>query len=143
MIDTEIIEAKIDIILTNLRYLDKVKFSQKKDFLQTFEKIQATKHSLQESIEASLDIANHLISEKRWDRAETYAEMFQRLYEHGIIDKDLMNSLSDMASFRNLLVHRYGTVDEERIWLILQDNLGDFELFIKKIEVYLEPSNNK
>ena len=54
-----------------------------------------------------------------------------------------MNSLSNVARFCNLLVHRYGTVDEERIWLILQDNLGDFELFIKKIEVYLESSNNK
>lgn len=87
MIDVEIVEGKIDIILTNLHYLDQIKSSDKKVFLDSFEKIQATKHSLQESIEASIDIANHLISEHGWRRAETYADMFQRLFGHDIINK--------------------------------------------------------
>ncbi len=142
MIDEEIIEVKIDIILTNLRYLDTVRKERKNDFIDSFEKIQATKHSLQESIEASLDIANHIISEKRWDRAETYAEMFKRLYDHQIVDQKLMNSLSDMARFRNLLVHRYGIVDTERLWLIIQENLEDFEFFIKKIQLFIQKNND-
>ena len=138
MIDVEIVEGKIDIILSNLHYLDQIKQSDKKVFLDSFEKIQATKHSLQESIEASIDIANHLISENGWRRAETYADMFQRLFDHDIINKDLLISLRDMARFRNLLVHRYGTIDDERLWFIVQEDIDDFELFIKKIEGYLE-----
>ena len=42
-----------------------------------------------------------------------------------------------MARFRNLLVHRYGTIDDERVWMIMQENLDDFELFIKKIEAFI------
>lgn len=137
MIDEELIEAKIDIILTNLEYLDQVKNGSKKEFLHSFERIQATKHSLQESIEACIDISNHLISENVWVRAETYSDMFFRLYEQKVIDENLKDSLSDMARFRNLLVHRYGKIDDERIWTILQEDLKDFELFISKIERFI------
>lgn len=138
MIDEEIIEAKIDIILMNLSYLETVRSSDKTVFLHSFEKKQATKHSLQEAIESCLDIANHFIAEQGWNRAETYAEMFQELYNHQIINKSLMESLSDMARFRNLLVHRYGTIDEIRLWSILQEDLDDFTLFVKKIESFLQ-----
>ena len=138
MIDEEIIESKIDIILTNLSYLETVRLSDKTVFFYSFEKKQATKHSLQEAIEASLDIANHLIAEQGWNRAETYAEMFQELHNHQIIDKPLMESLSDMARFQNLLVHRYGTIDEQRVWSILQEDLDDFSLFVKNIESFLQ-----
>ena len=102
----DIIEGKIDIILSNLDYLDDVKTVSKKDFISSFEKVQASKHSLQESFEASLDIANHLISSNSWKRAETYANMFLRLFENQVINKGLMEKLSAMARFRNILVHR-------------------------------------
>ncbi len=138
MIDEELIETKIDIILTNYSYLETVRSSDKTDFLGSFEKKQASKHSLQEAIEASLDIANHFIAEQGWNRAETYAEMFQELYKHQIIDKSLMESLSDMARFRNLLMHRYATIDEQRVWSILQEDLDDFALYVKKIESFLQ-----
>jgi len=42
MMDEELIEAKIDIILRNLEYLDQVKLGSKKEFLHSFERIQAT-----------------------------------------------------------------------------------------------------
>lgn len=40
MIDEEIIEGKIDIILSNLQYLDKIKQVRKIDILGSFKKIQ-------------------------------------------------------------------------------------------------------
>ncbi len=79
MIDRELIESKIDIIMKNLEYLEEIKNIDIEDFLGSFEKKQATKHSLQEVIEAFLDIANHMISSEGWPRAETYTEMFEHL----------------------------------------------------------------
>ena len=100
--------------------------------------MQASKHSLQESIEASLDIANHLISSNGWKRAETYADMFLRLFENQVINKDLMEKLSAMARFRNILVHRYGSFDDERLWLILQEDIKDIAVFVREIERFLK-----
>lgn len=137
MIDYEIIESKIDIILKNLNYLEEVKAFSKKEFLQSFQRIQASKHCLQESIEASLDIANHLIAGNGWQRAETYSDMFHILHDHQVIDKNLLEKLTDMARFRNLLVHRYGTFDDERLWTIIQEDIDGISDFVKKIEQYL------
>lgn len=138
MIDQELIESKIDIILENLDYLENVKKVDEEEFLNSYEKIQATKHSLQEAIEASLDISNHIISAKNWNRAETYAKMFERLQEYGVINKDLEERLSNMARFRNILVHRYGKIDNKRIFKILNENSSDMYDFIKRIEKFLD-----
>lgn len=43
-----------------------------------------------------------------------------------------------MAKFRNRVVHLYFKVDDEMIYKILQDNLEDFEVFIKDIIKILE-----
>ena len=138
MIDKEILESKIDLIMKNLDYLGEIKMMDTEDFLGSFEKIQATKHSLQEVIEASLDIANNMISRQGWSRAETYAEMFERLCENQVICEDLKDKLVDMARFRNLLVHRYGSIDDERLFEILNESLGDIHRFIEDIYAYME-----
>ena len=40
-----------------------------------------------------------------------------------------MPALQDMARFRNLLVHGYLNVDDERVVEILRTRLGDLETF--------------
>lgn len=105
MIDNELIEKKIDLIEENIEYLESVKGISLKKFNSSFEKIQATKHSLQEAIEASLDIANHIIAAKSFKRCEKYSEMFEVLARNKIIGQNLKKNLMKMAKFRNLLVH--------------------------------------
>ncbi len=138
MTDRELVESKIDVMMKNLEYLDEIRNLDVEYFLGSFEKKQAAKHSLQEVIEASLDIANHVISSEGWSRAETYAEMFERLCDNQVIDKSLRDKLADMARFRNLLVHRYGTIDEKRLFVIIMENLDDVHSFIEEIYKYME-----
>ena len=46
-------------------------------------------------------------------------------------DADLLaNKLSEMAKFRNLLVHLYWKVDNKRVIEIAQNELGSFKEFI-------------
>ncbi len=42
-----------------------------------------------------------------------------------------------MKGFRNLVVHRYGRINDEIAFTILQENLGDFALFKQAIIEYL------
>lgn len=138
MIDEELIESKIDLIFKNLEYLDEIKKIDESVFLTSFEKIQASKHSLQEAIEGSLDMANHIISSQGWERAETYSDMFERLYEKDVIGQGLNERLADMARFRNLLVHRYGKIDDRRLFKILNENIEDVHEFVVEVQRYLE-----
>ena len=43
-----------------------------------------------------------------------------------------------MARFRNLLVHRYGEIDDERVLEIIQHNLGDIVEFEKQIQRFID-----
>lgn len=136
-LDREVIEGKMDIIDRNLKYLGEVGSLSKESFLSSYRDIQAAKHSLLEIVEACIDIANYIISAKGFRRAEAYSEMFKILGENGVLEKKLSRKLQDMSRFRNLLVHRYGEIDNTRILSIVKHSLKDVEEFEKEIERFV------
>lgn len=137
MIDKTIIEGKLDIIELNLKFLDEFKNVNSEEFIGDYGDVQAVKYSLLEIIEACIDIANHIISAEGYRRAEEYADMFEILKENGVISKNLASNLGDMASFRNLLVHRYGDVDNIRVLEIVKSDLEDILEFERAIERFV------
>jgi len=137
-LEREIIEGKFDVIDRNLRFLEKIKTLTPDQFVESYRDIQAAKYSLLEIMEACVDIANYIISVKGFRRAEEYSEMFKVLKEEGIITKELATKLEDMARFRNLLVHRYGEVDNKRVLEIITHNLKDIEEFEREIEKFIK-----
>ena len=82
------------------------------------------------AIDEVIDIANHLVSFYRWREPTGYRDLFTILKEHGIIDEEHLSAFQNMASFRNMLVHRYETIDDELVFGIFKKRLDDFELFI-------------
>jgi len=138
MIDEEIIHAKIDIIETNLKLLKEIGSQKFESFSKNYRDIQAAKHSLQESIEACLDIGNHIIAERGYRRADDYKEIFEILEEEGLIESRLSRRLQEMAGFRNILVHRYGEIDLNRIYLIITQELEDIGEFLSNILMVLD-----
>jgi uncharacterized protein YutE (UPF0331/DUF86 family) len=42
-----------------------------------------------------------------------------------------------MKAFRNIVVHRYGTIDDHIAYSLLQDRIGDFELFCRDIDMFI------
>lgn len=119
----------MDIIDRNLSFLGEIKRLSLEQFLESYRDVQAAKYSLLEIVEACIDIANYIISVRGFRRAEEYSEMFKVLKEEGVIGKGLATKLEDMARFRNLLVHRYGEVDNRRVLEIIKYNLKDIEEF--------------
>ena len=53
------------------------------------------------------------------------------LFENKIINNNLKENLSNMAGFRNILVHDYTNLDREIVYEILNNNLKDIEDFRK------------
>jgi len=137
-LEKEVIEGKFDIIDRNLRFLEETKTLSSDQFVESYKDIQAAKYSLLEIMEACIDIANYIISVKGFRRAEEYSEMFKVLKEERIIGKEPATKLEDMARFRNLLVHRYGEVDNKRVLEIIKRNLKDIEEFEKEIAKFIK-----
>lgn len=138
MIDKDLIEAKFDIIETNLKFLKEFKNKSVEDLESSYRDLQAIKYSLLEICEACIDVANHIIATERLERAEEYAKMFEVLAKNRIIPKELSEKLTKMAKFRNLLIHRYAEVETESLIEIIKSNLIDIVEFMKEIEKYLK-----
>jgi uncharacterized protein YutE (UPF0331/DUF86 family) len=85
--------------------------------------------TIQMMIEICIDIAGHLISDKKLRVPTSYADTFKVLLENDCISSALYQSLENMAKFRNILVHHYDKVDEAIVIIILKKHLNDFLIY--------------
>ena len=138
LIDKETISTKFDIIEKDIEFLSEFKEMKEEEFIGSYKNLQSAKYSLLELIEACIDIAHHIIAAKGFGRAEDYREIFCLLGKRGVLDEKLASRLGDMAGFRNLLVHRYGDIDNLRVFEIINSELDDVLEFEKAILQYLE-----
>ena len=65
-------------------------------------------------------------------------DLFKKLENKKIITKKLSIILKEMKGFRNILVHRYGETDDEKVFEILSEKLEDFETFKEEILRFLK-----
>lgn len=133
MNEKEELLAKIDRLEENLKKLKSLAEMDREELLDDFRNIEASKHLLQTSIEIMIDISNMLIARRRLGQADTNAEAFIILAQNDIISQENQEKYAVMARFRNRVVHMYDSVNETEIYDILNNNLGDFRLFIKEI----------
>lgn len=110
----------------------------KEKFLKERHLVASAKYYLIVSIEAAIDLSNHLISRNNLRIPESYADTFKVMAEVGVISKDLTRKLMEMAKFRNRLVHIYWEVDDEVIYDIIKEDIGDIEEFMDAFREFLK-----
>jgi uncharacterized protein YutE (UPF0331/DUF86 family) len=91
-------------------------------------------HAMLVSIQSAIDISSHLISQNDLKRPSTYREAFDLLGQAGMIPEELAGELSDLAGFRNVLVHIYWDLNLEEIYGILQNDLKTLRLFRDEVK---------
>jgi len=85
--------------------------------------------TLQLAIEVCLDIANHVIADRRLRVPATHAESFTILAEAGLLESAQRDAMIRMSGFRNLIVHEYARIDPGMVLRTLREHLGDFSRF--------------
>lgn len=131
--DQDVIQAKADVVEEAFGVLDAIEADGQTAFMEDDRSYYAARTALLEAVEAALDAANHAIAAEGLRRAEDYADLVTVLEEEGIVEADLAERVRAMARFRNLLVHRYGTLDRERVWRILVHEREDVEAFLARL----------
>lgn len=128
-------------VFNSLDTLKEISKLSKDDFLKDKFKIASSKYFLIVSIEATIDMCNHIISRNRFRVPESYADTFKVMAEVKIISEDLMERLIEMAKFRNRLVHIYWEVDEEVIYEIIKEDIKDIEKFMDNFMKFLNKND--
>lgn len=113
--------------------LDRYAGTDPADYLEAEEAVAASKYRLITAIEDVLAVANHVIASEGYRSPAESADAFAVLREHDVLDRPLSDRLQAMARFRNLLVHVYAEVDDRRVHRFLQEDLGDFDAFIRAV----------
>jgi uncharacterized protein YutE (UPF0331/DUF86 family) len=72
------------------------------------------------AIECVLDIGNHIIANRGYQKPESYTDIFRVLHQNQLIPDQLYENLDGMAAFRNVLVHDYMNLDRSRVYQIIK-----------------------
>lgn len=87
--------------------------------------------ALQIGVEAVIDIAHRLVSLAGRPPCATGARALDSLQEMGVLKE--ANVYKKMVQFRNLVVHRYETVDSAILVDIVLNHLDDFDEYIREV----------
>ncbi|SFA81019.1 type VII toxin-antitoxin system HepT family RNase toxin [Clostridium frigidicarnis] len=134
MVKREIVILRLDKIDEYIKFLDRVKNYSKNRYVEDPFIYGSSERFLQLTIECVIDIGNHVISDEGYRKPETNREIFTILYENKVINSTLRDNLSNMVSFRNILVHDYLKLDRGIVYDIIVNNLGDIKSFIKYVK---------
>ena len=130
MVDKELLSRKtsqLRVYLTALQKSDDITWGRYREDIRSRAFVERYIHLC---IEKVIEIGNHLVSFERWREPEGYRDIFQVLHENEVIPKTHLATFQDLASFRNMLVHRYEKIDDKLVFGFFRKRLRDFELFI-------------
>lgn len=133
VVDRDRLESKMMYVKKNVKKLRRLQEISKEEFIADYRNYDAAKYNLQASIEALIDISNHIISRENLGVPDSNADSFKILAEHGIISEEKLSVFIAMARFRNKVVHLYDEIDNAEIYRIVVEHLDDFDYFIKEI----------
>ena len=89
--------------------------------------------NLIQSIQASVDIGAHIISDSEWGVPGSQSDIFEILAQHKIITKQLSRLMINMVGFRNRIVHEYEKIDLRIVYDVWQKNSRDIEQYCKSV----------
>lgn len=85
---------------------------------------------LQQAIQACIDLAAHACVDDNLGAPTGAAEAFTLLARAGRIGSAHGIRLVGAAGLRNIIVHRYGELDSQRVVKVIAENLGDLRQFV-------------
>ncbi len=89
--------------------------------------------NIQRACEASIDLAMHIVSERKLGIPKTNREAFSLLENNGYIDSEVSKNMKAMVGFRNIAVHDYQSINLNILQAIIDKHLQDFKLYTKQI----------
>lgn len=85
--------------------------------------------NIQRAVQSCMDLASHVIKEKKWGIPQNSREAFDILYQNQFLNEELAQNLKKMVGFRNIAVHEYKNLNFNILRNIIEIHLKDLEYF--------------
>lgn len=108
--DKDVVYNKMSIIERCKNRIEEVYKNNPKN-LEDYTKQDSIVLNIQRAVEASIDLAMHIVSSKKLGIPQNSRDAFEVLYENNVIDNDMLKRLRNMVGFRNIAVHNYQKIN--------------------------------
>jgi uncharacterized protein YutE (UPF0331/DUF86 family) len=95
------------------------------------------------AIENVIDICAILNSDLHLGMPDSEESFVELLAKKGILTAEMGGMIRNMKGFRNIVVHRYGKVDDRIAYSILKNHIDDFYDFMDAIVIFIESDEAK
>ena len=99
--------------------------------------LKAAKYLLIELAEAMSNTIQHILAKEKGVAVSGYIDSVVKAHQHGLISADMFQRLKPFFDFRNSLIHRYWSIDDDRLIENIKNGRDDFDRFVEEIEAYL------
>ncbi|MBU5340612.1 type VII toxin-antitoxin system HepT family RNase toxin [Caldifermentibacillus hisashii] len=130
--ESDVVLNKIHIIERCLNRIHE-EYANNPENLVNFTKQDSIILNLQRACEASIDLAMHVVAEKKLGLPQTSRDAFLLLETEGIIPVSLSKRMQRMVGFKNIAVHDYQEINLSILQKIIENHLDDFLQFTKAI----------
>ncbi len=129
----DVILNKISIIERCLKRIREV-YEDNPANLKDYTKQDSIVLNIQRAVEATIDIAMYIVSDKKLGIPQNSRDAFEVLNSNDIIDDNMLKKLKKMVGFRNIAVHNYQKLNLDILQKVIENHLRDFEEFISIIK---------
>lgn len=129
MVDRDLVLRRLAMLREYLGQLAPYRECDVEAYRQDWKTQRIVERTLHLAIEACMDVADHVVADRRLRIPETGAESFEILADAGLLTRELGTALASMVGFRNILVHDYTRLDPVIVMRVLREDLADFERF--------------
>ena len=99
--------------------------------------LKAAKYLLIELAEAMSNTIQHILAKEKGVAVSGYIDSVVKAHQHGLISADMFQRLKPFFDFRNSLIHRYWSIEDDLLIENIKNGRDDFDRFVEEIEAYL------
>ena len=132
-VNQRLLLEKSDVVTRCLNRVKSKTPATKKELLADIDAQDIITLNLERAIQASVDIAAHIIAYTPLGTAPTMADSFLLLAKANIIDDDIAIRMQKAVGLRNLLVHEYQLINWDIVWSVLQYRIKDPMEFVQQV----------
>lgn len=136
VVDERRLRRVLQRVSDDLGYLRERARQDREAIRKDVDRLAALKYHFVTAIEGCLDAAQHLCASEGWGPPSSNADALRILGRHGVLPQDLAESLAHAVGFRNVLVHGYADVDDDRVVAQL-DRVSELEAFVQSVSRWL------
>lgn len=136
MVDPDRIRTKLGHLEEYLRGLAENQDVSRSTYLRDRDRRDIVERRFEKSIQASLDIASHVVASEGYREPTDYGDLFRILEENGVLSPSVADRMVAMAGFRNVLAHEYASIDDEQVYEHLED-LEHFNEYATEIAAFV------